>query len=86
MSVKDLNYGTDCPICGDYLPGSDDAREVWAGLAEAAKQGITGNCGLCGDECDSLEQTKEIARRGIPNTGLPLAEGDPLLVLLGEIR
>lgn len=74
MSTKDPKYGAACPICGDYLPGSDDAHMVYDGVAHAAEQGMAGNCGLCGEEC-TLEQTKAIAANSPPDTGIPYVKG-----------
>lgn len=68
MSVKDKRFGAPCPICGDYLVGSDDAHEVFDGIKEAAAAGVAGNCGLCGEDC-SLEDTLRIANGPRPDTG-----------------
>lgn len=79
MSVKDTRYKRICPICGDTLPGTDDALEVFEGVKEALNildhhggvspdtgETITQpNCGLCGDMV-SIERAREIVAEGEP--------------------
>src|SRR4051812_24078252 len=76
MSVKDENFYSLCPICGDKLIGTDDGFEVYSVLIESflmSPQEIvlfpdgptTFGCGLCGESV-SREKAREIVDHGPP--------------------